>query len=66
VQFACDIDDMTGEELGAAESTGCARWEGGVGSADAQAGGQESRPVTRLEVVGAASGSRCGHGGLLI
>lgn len=50
VQFACDIDDMTGEELGAAVDT----LRGSVGVVDLivlNGQGKKSRPVVRLELL---------------
>lgn len=50
IQFACDIDDMTGEELGAA----CDRLRSLPGVVDLlllTAQGKKARPVTRMEIL---------------
>ncbi|MEQ5828653.1 LarC family nickel insertion protein [Sulfitobacter sp. NFXS29] len=50
VQFACDIDDMTGEELGAAVDR-LRAMDGVVDLLMLNGQGKKSRPVTRLEVL---------------
>jgi len=50
VQFACDIDDMTGEELGAAVDR-LREMEGVVDLMMFSGQGKKSRPVTRLELL---------------
>tara|TARA_R100000935_G_scaffold12923_1_gene25973 strand:- start:1509 stop:2747 length:1239 start_codon:yes stop_codon:yes gene_type:complete len=50
VQFACDIDDMTGEELGAAVDR-LRAMEGVVDLLMLSGQGKKSRPVTRLELL---------------
>ncbi|KZY49661.1 hypothetical protein A3734_09840 [Sulfitobacter sp. HI0054] len=50
VQFACDIDDMTGEELGAAVDR-LREMEGVVDLMMLSGQGKKSRPVTRLELL---------------
>ena len=50
VQFACDIDDMTGEELGAAVDR-LRAMDGVVDLLMLSGQGKKSRPVTRLELL---------------
>lgn len=50
VQFACDIDDMTGEELGAAVDR-LRAMEGVIDLLMLNGQGKKSRPVTRLELL---------------
>ncbi|WP_348657091.1 LarC family nickel insertion protein [uncultured Sulfitobacter sp.] len=50
VQFACDIDDMTGEELGAAVDR-LRAMDGVVDLLMFSGQGKKSRPVTRLELL---------------